>query len=146
MGKTWIAAAALVTLLSACHLPVNKERSEELQADAQEASDAAEEEGLFVIEDWGELDEFLTAHADEVASRCPGSTLELLERDDTSALFDLHTVNCPEGVPETAVGRVLDGEENRFVVQYAVREPLAMDEARHSEWVEKLLEMEILVR
>ena len=94
--------------------------------------------------DWGDLDAFLTLHRDEVEKRCPGSSLEIRARDSKSLLYEHRIVNCAQGAPETSMGRVLDGDDNRFMLQYAVRSPLELDEARRTEWTAKLQDVRIV--
>lgn len=89
------------------------------------------------------LEEHFAAHREEVTSRCPGSTLEIL-REEPDLLYELRVIDCAEGGDEHIVGRVIDRVENRFVVQYAVRPPASMTPERREEWLEKLSEVEVL--
>ncbi len=94
--------------------------------------------------DLASVDEMVTAHRQDLAARCPGSTLEVIQQQSDGLLYESRVVNCETGADEHVLARVLDGKSNRFVVQYAVRDPVTMTAERRAEWVEKLSEVRIM--
>lgn len=89
------------------------------------------------------LEEHLAAQRSWIAGRCPDSTLEVLGQEPEGALYELRVAGCEEGVDEDILGRILEGQDNRFIVQYAVRAPVSMTPERREEWLGKLSEVEI---
>lgn len=92
------------------------------------------------------VDEMIAAHRNDLTARCPGSTLEVFQQRPDGVLYELLVVNCEAGADEHGLGRVLDGNANRFVVQYAVRDTVTMTPKRRAEWIEELLAVRITER
>lgn len=90
------------------------------------------------------VDEILAAHRNDLMARCPGSTLEVIQQQPDGVLYELRVVNCEAGADEHGLGRVLNGNSTRFMVQYAVRDTVAMIPERHAEWIDKLLALRIM--
>lgn len=86
----------------------------------------------------GSVDEQMSAATQAIAQDCPGSSFETLNRFADGVLYEARVVNCPEGADEHIVARVIDGQDNRFVVQYSVREAVTMTDDRRTEWIDKL--------
>lgn len=91
-----------------------------------------------------DLDEHLASLRSGVTARCPDSALEVLRQEPDGALYELRVAGCEQGADEHIVARIVGGEDNRFIVQYAVRAPVAMTTERREEWIGKLLEVGIL--
>lgn len=91
----------------------------------------------------GSIEDHLAGHRDEVTARCPASTVEVLRQGPDGALYELRVLDCERGPDEHILGRILEGESNRFVVHYAVRDPVSMTADRREEWIDKLTALEI---
>ena len=85
----------------------------------------------------GSIDEMVDAHQKRLIERCPGSTFGEVQRSPNSILFESNIVGS-DAPDEQNVSRILDGEQFRFFIIYAVREPLQMTEARKTDWIERL--------
>ena len=94
--------------------------------------------------DRGSIDDFLKNYREEVASRCPGSSVDVIRRESNSLLYESKIANCPTGPDEQNIGRLLDGHANRFLITYAVRSPKSMTEGRRSTWIDNLSTMSIM--
>lgn len=82
---------------------------------------------------------FLPHHfADGRPPRCPGSTLEALSGQAATGLYESSVVGGGKGPDEHNVSRVIDGHENRFIVQYAVRGTKTMTPDLRAEWIKNL--------
>jgi len=91
----------------------------------------------------GTVEDDIAAHRKDLEARCPGSTLEVTGQQPDGVLYQLQVVNCKEGDDEYVIARILDGNWNRFVVQYAVR-GMTMAPDRRAEWIEKLQAVKIM--
>jgi hypothetical protein len=90
------------------------------------------------------VEDQLATDRNEIASRCPGSTLDVLRKTPDGVLYEEQAVHCPAGADEHILARVLDGHSNRFVVMYSVRGSVTMTPERRAEWIEKLMAVQML--
>lgn len=90
--------------------------------------------GLSTVEDQLELER------SDLMARCPGSTLEIIS-SNPKIVYEAKARNCETGPDEHVLGRVLDGQWNRFVVLYTVRGEETLTPQRRREWIQSLSEV-----
>lgn len=98
------------------------------------------------VVDVGSVKAQFAMHQRDIAIRCPGSTAEIIRELSDGILYEARIVNCKQGSDEHTLARILDGTSNRFIVQYAIRETEAMTPERRTEWIGKLLSVQIMVQ
>jgi hypothetical protein len=90
------------------------------------------------------VDDQIAAYRKDLAARCPGSTVVVIRQTPDSVLYEAQVVNCAQGADEHLLARVLEGSSNRFVVQYSVRGAVTMTPERRTEWMEKLMAIQMI--
>ena len=93
--------------------------------------------------DLGSVQDQFAAYQEDIMARCPGSTAEVIRELPDGILYEAHVVNCEQGSDEHILTRVLDGTWNRFLLQYAVRGAVVMTSERQTEWIDKLMTLQI---
>lgn len=86
----------------------------------------------------GTVEAHLDTLRSELVAHCPGSTLEVIPGQAGIVLFETHVVNCKTYADESRITRVLDGDEDRFVVRFAFRGTKTLTPERREEWIKKL--------
>jgi hypothetical protein len=89
------------------------------------------------------VDEQVAAYKKRLLGRCPDATVGMIRQTPDGVLFESSVVNCGTGADEHVMIRILDGTSNRFLVEYIAREELPITPERRTEWIEKLMSVEI---
>lgn len=92
----------------------------------------------------GSVEDSLSVYRRDLLSRCPDSKVNILRQSSADVVYEAYVMGCAEGPEEHVLARVLDGAFNRFVVQYSVREAATMAPSRQTDWIEKLMSVQIV--
>jgi hypothetical protein len=90
------------------------------------------------------IDDQMAGYRKALVERCPGSTVDVTRPLPDGILYEAHITGGDKGPDEEVVARVVDGTSNRFVVHYSVRAPVMMTPERRTEWIEKLMAVQLL--
>jgi hypothetical protein len=91
--------------------------------------------------DLGSVEEHVANIVDGFNEHCPGTTLEVIRQMPDGVIYEVNIVNCEQGPDEQSLVRILDGDYNRFAVQYAVRGTVEMTTERRAEWFEEFMDL-----
>jgi len=80
----------------------------------------------------------------DLVARCPGSTIEAISGQAATGLYESSVMGGGKSPDEHNITRVLDGHDNRFIVQYAVRGTKTMTPDLRAEWIKNLSAVTIM--
>jgi len=92
----------------------------------------------------GSVEDSLAMYRQDLLSRCPDSKVNIIRQNSGDVVYEAYVMGCAEGPDEHVLARVLDGAHSQFLVQYAVREAATMAPSRRTDWIEKLMSVQVV--